>query len=75
MQPTLCDSNPNPPQERGEGDSNPPLLESKGGGALRRLQKPYQTALGILARLNVPGGTVADWDLAARLSGAFRMRC
>ena len=30
------------------------------GGAPRRLQKPYQTALGILARLNVPGGTVAD---------------
>ena len=30
------------------------------GGSLRRLQKPYQTALGILARLNVPGGTVAD---------------
>ena len=29
-------------------------------GPLRRLQKPYQTALGILARLNVPGGTVAD---------------
>ena len=29
-------------------------------GGLRRLQKPYQTALGILARLNVPGGTVAD---------------
>ena len=30
------------------------------GGALRRLQKPCLTALGILARLNVPGGTVAD---------------
>ena len=35
-------------------------VRSGGGGALRRLQKPYQTALGILARLNVPGGTVAD---------------
>ena len=33
-----------------------------GGGPLRRLQKPYQTALGILARLNVPGGTVAEFD-------------
>ena len=32
------------------------------GGALRRLQKPYQTAPGILARLNVPGGTVADYE-------------
>ena len=32
----------------------------EGGGSLRRLQKPCQTALGILPRLNVPGGTVAD---------------
>ena len=32
-----------------------------GGGPFRRLQQePYHTALGILARLNVPGGTVAD---------------
>ena len=30
------------------------------GGALRRLQKSCQTALGIFPRLNVPGGTVAD---------------
>ena len=30
------------------------------GGPLRRLQTPCQTALGILSRLNVPGGTVAD---------------
>eukprot|EP00959_Pyramimonas_sp_CCMP1952_P205870 4305337-Pyramimonas_sp.AAC.1 len=30
------------------------------GGGLRRLQKPCQTALGILARLDVSGGTVAD---------------
>ena len=29
-------------------------------GGRRNLQKPYQTALGILARPNVPGGTVAD---------------
>ena len=29
-------------------------------GGRRILQKPYQTAFGILARLNVPGGTVAD---------------
>ena len=34
-------------------------VRAGGGGPLRRLQKPYQTALGILARLNVPGGTVA----------------
>ena len=33
---------------------------SGGAGPLRRLQKPCQTALGILPRLNVPGGTVAD---------------
>ena len=33
---------------------------SGGGGPLRRLQKPSQTALSILPRLNVPGGTVAD---------------
>ena len=32
----------------------------EGGVALRRLQNPCQTALGILPRLNVPGGTVAD---------------
>ena len=35
------------------------VLEEK-DGPLEKLQKPYQTALGILARLNVPGGTVAD---------------
>ena len=29
-------------------------------GSLRRLEKPCQAALGILPRLNVPGGTVAD---------------
>ena len=32
----------------------------RGGWSFRRLQKPCQTALGILPRLNVPGGTVAD---------------
>ena len=40
------------------GDARDGVLT--GGGALRRLQKPYQTALGILARLNVRGCTVAD---------------
>jgi len=30
------------------------------GGGLRKLQKPYQTALGIPSRPNVPGGMVAD---------------
>ena len=30
------------------------------GGSLRRFTEAYQTALGILPRLNVPGGTVAD---------------
>ena len=40
-----------------------------GGEPLRRLQKPYQTALGILARLNVPGGTVAD---LGRLGTSFQ---
>ena len=43
---------------RGGGSCN--WTRAGGGGSLRRLQKPYQTALGILARLNVPGGTVAD---------------
>ena len=47
------------------------------GGPLRRLQKPDQTALGILARLNVPWGTVADFLASAgavpdRVSG---VRC
>ena len=36
------------------------LREERGGGSLRRLQKPCQTALGILPRLNVPRGTVAN---------------
>ena len=31
-----------------------PIRAPEGGGALRRLQKPCQTALGILPRLNVP---------------------
>ena len=35
-------------------------LRDERGVPLRRLQKPCQTALGILARLNVLGGTVAD---------------
>ena len=44
------------------GGARRPALPGR-GGPLRRLQKPYQTALGILARLNVPGGTVADsWN-------------
>ena len=30
------------------------------GGARGRLHEPDQTALGFLARFNVPGGTVAD---------------
>ena len=34
--------------------------EPEAGGSLRRLQKSYWTARGILPRLNVPGGTVAD---------------
>ena len=36
------------------------LRGERGGGSFRRLQKPCQTALGILLRLTVPGGTVAD---------------
>ena len=48
-----------PTEPRKEGAVHAGVCDS-GGGSLRRLQKPYQTALGILARLNVPGGTVAD---------------
>ena len=33
----------------------------RGRWPLRKLQRPCQTALGILPRLNVPGGTVADF--------------
>ena len=36
-----------------------------GGRALKRLQKPCQTALRILPRLNVPSGTVVDADVVA----------
>ena len=39
-----------------------------GGGPLRRLQKSCQTALGVLLRLNVPGGTVADLERERPLS-------
>ena len=49
--------------------------EERGGWSLRKLQKPCQTTLGILPRLNVPGGTVADFLLSAEewpvLEGGF----
>eukprot|EP00959_Pyramimonas_sp_CCMP1952_P205120 4289309-Pyramimonas_sp.AAC.1 len=32
-------------------------VRPRGRGSLRRLLKPYQTAFGILPRLDVPGGT------------------
>ena len=44
-----------------------------GGGSLRRLQKPCQTALGIFPRLIVPGGAVADWDVASEHRGWGRL--
>ena len=50
-----------PTEPREEGAMHARGCRPGGGGSLRRLQKPCQTALGILARLNVPGGTVADW--------------
>ena len=43
--------------ERG-GDARGQAVPER--AAFRRLQKPCQTALGLLARLSVPGGTVAD---------------
>eukprot|EP00959_Pyramimonas_sp_CCMP1952_P453342 9468076-Pyramimonas_sp.AAC.1 len=48
-----------------------------GGGSFRRGHKSYQAALGILARLDVPGGTVADsfalrQSLPARLARGRR---
>ena len=49
-----------PTEPREEGAIHATGREPEVAGSLRRLQKPYQTALGILARLNVPGGTVAD---------------
>ena len=49
-----------PTELREEGAIHPIGRDPGGGGPLERLQKPYQTALGILTRLNVPGGTVAD---------------
>ena len=47
------------PGRRGDSREWTPVA---GWGSLRRLQKPYQAALGILARLNVPGATVADYN-------------
>ena len=42
------------------------------GGSLRRLQKPCQTARGILPSLNVPRGTVADtFNLCATPADRF----
>ena len=38
----------------GVGVVQSPVCAPEGGGALRRLQIPCQTALGILPRLNVP---------------------
>ena len=46
-----------PTEPRKEGQI---FADVRGPGPLERLQKPYKTALGILTRLNVPGGTVAD---------------
>ena len=50
----------------------------EGGGPLERLQKPYKTALGILTRLNVPGGTVADHlspESVSRVLRPLRVLC
>ena len=45
------------------------------GGALRRLQKPCQTALGILARLNVPGARwriIPAWEVTIQVCSGIR---
>ena len=45
----------------GGGEMHATVCVPKGGGSLvRLLQEACQTALGILQRLNVPGGSVAD---------------
>ena len=49
-----------PTELRKEGAIHAVGRDPEGGGPLERLQEPYKTALGILTRLNVPGGTVAD---------------
>ena len=49
-----------PTEPRKEGAVHATGCDPGGGGPLRKLQKLCRTALGILARLNVPGGTVAD---------------
>ena len=49
-----------PTEPREEGAMHAGRCDPGGGAPFGRLQTPYQTALGILARLNVPGGTVAD---------------
>eukprot|EP00959_Pyramimonas_sp_CCMP1952_P339000 7099355-Pyramimonas_sp.AAC.1 len=33
---------------------------ARGGGPSEELQKPYQTVFGIISRLKLPRGTVAD---------------
>ena len=48
-----------PRDPREEGRCTQECTARRGVGPLS-IQKPYQTALGILPRLNVPGGTVAD---------------
>ena len=48
------------PGTPGSREMRATLRWERGGGSLRRLQKPCQTALSILPRLNVPRGTVAD---------------
>ena len=57
----------------GGGGMHRVIRDRREVGPLRRLQKSSQTALGILPRFNVPGGTVADdgkrlwrWTLCER---------
>ena len=56
-----------PTEPRKEGAIHAVVCAAEGGGPLERLQKPYQTALGILARLNVPGGTVAETNCSFKV--------
>ena len=61
-----------PTEPREEGAMHAAGCERERGGSLRRLQKPCQTALGILARLNVPG---VRWRTFRENRTAFAVSC
>ena len=55
------------PESLWRGGGRCARLDASRGGALRRLQKPYQTALAIRPRLNVPGAGCGSLFAAAVL--------